>query len=90
MKRLHAIVEGRVQGVFFRDFVRTQAKQLNLKGWVRNLPDGAVEVVAEGEDIALNHLEMLLEKGAPHARVDDVRAELMTPSGEFSDFVIRH
>lgn len=61
-----------------------------MTGWVRNMADGAVEVLAEGEDIALSHLELLLEKGPPKAFVDDVQAEYTTPSGEFSDFVIRH
>jgi acylphosphatase len=49
-----------------------------------------VEVVAEGEDIALSHLVLLLEKGPPMAFVDDVDAQYTAPSGEFTDFVIRH
>jgi acylphosphatase len=90
MKRLHAIVTGRVQGVYFRDFVQEQARRLQVTGWVRNTPDGAVEVVAEGEDVALSHLELLLEKGPPMARVEDVKATYSLPSGEYADFVIRH
>ena len=89
MKRLHAMVTGRVQGVSFRNFVQAQAQRLRLVGWVRNTPDGTVEVVAEGEDVALSHLELLLEKGPPLARVEEVEADYGIPSGEFTDFSIR-
>lgn len=90
MKRLHATVTGRVQGVFFRDFVRTHAQRLNLSGWVRNNPDGSVEVTAEGEDTALHHLALLLEKGPSGALVEEVVTEYSAPTGEFTEFVIRH
>jgi acylphosphatase len=90
MKRLHATITGHVQGVYFRDFVRMQARRLRLTGWVRNNPDGSVEVVAEGEDVALSHLKLLLEKGPAGARVEEVEATNTAPTGEFSDFTIRH
>ena len=90
MKRIHAVVEGRVQGVFFRDFVRAHARRLQLTGWVRNAAAGEVEVVAEGEDAALDQLAMLLEQGPPPARVDDVRISDAPLTGEFTDFVIRY
>ncbi|HEX2949214.1 MAG TPA: acylphosphatase [Armatimonadota bacterium] len=89
MKRLHAIVKGRVQGVYFRDFVNTHAEQLHLTGWVQNLPDGTVEVTAEGEDAALSHLKLFLEKGSPMSRVDDVDATYSGPTGEYTAFEIR-
>jgi len=89
MKRLHATITGRVQGVFFRDFVRENAERLRLTGWVRNNTDGSVEVVAEGEDVALQHLTLLLEKGPSGARVEEVESVALTPTGEFSDFAIR-
>jgi len=89
MKRLHAIIEGRVQGVGYRDYVRTEAQRLHLTGWVRNRADGTVEVVAEGEDVALNHLRMLLEKGPSMASVDEVQVTTGPPTGEFHDFRIR-
>ena len=88
MKRMHAIVEGRVHGVGYRDYVRTQAKRLQVTGWVRNLPDDRVEVLAEGEDVAITHLELLLEKGPPLSRIDDVYPTYSAPNGEFSDFII--
>ena len=87
---MHAIVEGRVQGVGYREYVRVQAKRLNLTGWVRNLPDGRVEVVAEGEDIAVAHLQVLLEKGPALAWVDDVHPSYTASTGEFTDFIVRY
>ncbi len=86
---MHAIVEGRVQGVGYREYVRLQAKRLNLTGWVRNLPDGQVEVMAEGENSAITHLEILLEKGPALARIDDVHPRYADTTGEFTDFEIR-
>ena len=68
---LRAVVRGRVQGVFFRDFVRRHADQLNLRGYVRNLPDGGVEVVAEGERPALERLLEYLKEGPPAARGEE-------------------
>ena len=86
IKRMHAIVEGRVQGVFFRDVVRAQAERLQVTGWVRNLADDTVEVLAEGADIAIAQLVCMLEQGSPRARVDEVRATYDTAHGEFIDF----
>jgi acylphosphatase len=78
-----------VQGVYFRDFVRQNAQRLHLTGWVRNTPDDKVEVVAEGEDVALTHLTLMLEKGTPMSRVDEVQVSYAPPTGEFTDFQIR-
>ncbi len=89
--RLSATVYGRVQGVFFRSFVRSAARQLGLKGYVRNLPGGdAVEVQAEGDTALLNALLDQLKTGPPGARVSDVEAEWSGYSGRFTDFNIRH
>ena len=90
MKRLHAIVEGRVQGVGFRAFVLTRARDLQLTGWVRNRSDNEVEVVAEGEDIALARFELLLQKGPTLSRVDNIRSDYTPPTGEFSAFHVRN
>jgi acylphosphatase len=70
---LNAIVRGRVQGVGFRYFVLTTAKELHLTGWVRNLPDGAVQVEACGSEDDLDMLEQRLWKGPHFSRVEDVR-----------------
>jgi len=69
---LHAIVSGRVQGVGFRYWVKEEAEALGLKGWVRNLRDGSVEIEAEGEEEALFHLEQKLWRGPTLARVTNV------------------
>lgn len=73
MPRLHALVTGRVQGVGFRWFVRREASRLSLAGWVRNRPDGSVEVAAEGSADALAELRVVLAEGPEGARVAEVR-----------------
>ena len=66
------VVSGRVQGVGFRYFVVREAEALGLAGWVRNLPDGRVEVVVSGEDVPVGVIEGRLWQGPPHARVAGV------------------
>jgi len=65
-------ISGRVQGVFFRVYTRDEARRLGLKGWVRNLPDGRVEVLAQGDSGQLRALESFCRQGPPNARVQDV------------------
>ena len=89
-KRLRAIVQGRVQGVFFRDFARTEARVLGLAGYVRNLPGGTVEVVAEGSGDALETLQRQLKQGPPSARVEGVDAQWQEATGEFDRFEVRY
>ncbi len=81
---------GRVQGVFFRAYVSEHAGELRLSGYVRNRPDGAVEVVAEGQKDRLNKLLGYLEKGPPAARVERVEAGWSEYSGRYSGFRIRY
>jgi acylphosphatase len=88
MERLHAIVVGRVQGVGFRFFVKRHADLLGLTGYVRNLPEGRVDVVAEGSTEALDQLTKLLELGPSGAVVIDVIADRKTGTGEFPGFII--
>ena len=90
MRRLRAIITGRVQGVNFRAFTRRQAIALGLTGWVRNRPDGAVEVMAEGEEARLLLLERMLREGPPMARVDAIELTWSDATGEFPDFHIQH
>ena len=66
------LISGRVQGVFFRAHTRDEGRRLGLKGWVRNLPDGRVEVLAKGTPDKLTALESFCRKGPPYARVRDV------------------
>jgi acylphosphatase len=79
---LHAIVRGRVQGVGFRYYVRERARRLRLAGWVRNLPDGAVEVLARGERDALERLRTAIAAGPPGARVTTVDQVSSQPADE--------
>lgn len=88
--RLHARVRGRVQGVFFRATTRDQARRLGLTGWVRNCPDGTVELVAEGPREACQELLRFCRQGPPAARVEEVDARWEEPAGEFEGFQVRH
>lgn len=89
-KQLHVFIEGRVQGVGFRYFVMQQASRLQLRGWVRNLPDGRVETLAEGLREDLEMLLALLQRGPAGSSVRDLRAAWAEPSREFSTFLVRH
>lgn len=80
MEELHAIVSGRVQGVMYRDFVKRGARRLGLRGWVRNLPDSTVEVLAQGERGALESLVRRMRRGSLLSRVDGVDIEWRTSS----------
>lgn len=88
-QRLHATIEGRVQGVGFRYFVITRAAQKSLSGWVGNRLDGSVEVVAEGTQEALNSLLKALHQGPRSARVHAVNYEWLEANGEFQGFNVR-
>jgi acylphosphatase len=87
---LQATVYGYVQGVFFRAFVAHTAKGLNLTGYVRNLPGGAVEVIAEGERKKLEKLVSQLKVGPQSARVERVVASWSEYSGAYSGFRVRY
>ena len=86
--RLHAIIEGHVQGVGFRYYVSDQAQFIGLTGWVRNRYDGQVEVVAEGTRPDLEKLLRYLERGPSGAYVSNITEDWSTASGEFRRFSI--
>ena len=86
--RLEARIRGRVQGVAFRWHTRSQARRLGLTGWVRNLPDGSVRLVAEGERENLEGLAAWLEHGPDHARVDRSDLHWSDAAGTWTDFHI--
>lgn len=88
-ERLHACVYGRVQGVNFRAVTRDRALALGLAGWVRNQPDGSVEVTAEGPKAALLQLLEFLGRGPRQARVERVQAGWAPAEGGFARFEIR-
>ena len=87
---LHATVRGRVHGVFFRAFVETFARECNLTGYVRNLPDGTLEVKAEGERKYLEKLVERLKAGPPAAIVDGVAVTWGKYTGEFTGFSVKY
>lgn len=88
MPRLHALVYGDVQGVFFRAFVEQAARKLKLGGWVCNRGDGSVEVVAEGSRIVLEGFLEALKKGPATARVEHIDAKWEKERGESKEFEI--
>ncbi len=87
-KRVECIVSGEVQGVSYRDFVRTSARRAGLLGSVQNLPDGTVEVVAEGEESVLREFLKVLKEGYAFAKVSQVSDGWSEATGTFSDFRI--
>jgi acylphosphatase len=88
-QRLHAVVEGHVQGVGFRYFVMEEAVRLGLRGWVRNIADGSVEVTAEGSEEALRELVDRLRHGPRMASVTWVQEDWSAGSGEYTRFRLR-
>jgi len=80
-------VRGRVQGVGFRFFAERAARELGVRGWVRNLPDGSVESVAEGDDAAVAAYVARLERGPLTGRVDGIEVDVVDPQG-FSSFEV--
>lgn len=79
---MRMLFSGRVQGVCFRAFARDEARRLGLRGTVRNLPDGRVEVLAEGSPEKLKELEVFCRKGQPYAVVDGVEFREETAGGD--------
>ncbi|MDK2972690.1 MAG: acylphosphatase [Candidatus Sumerlaeota bacterium] len=90
LKALHAIVDGRVQGVGFRAFVHREARELGLNGWVRNLAGGSVETWAEGTEEQLAAFLEALHRGPALARVTSVHAAWKQPRGEAGGFRVTH
>ena len=89
-KRIRAIVSGRVQLVMFRDFVRRKAHKYDLTGWVRNVPDNTVELVAEGKEENLKEFIECLHEGSLLAEVEDVEVKWWPEAtSEFQEFEIR-
>ena len=87
--RLHAIIQGHVQGIGFRYFVKGKAKSLGLTGWVRNRWDGSVEVLTEGKRTELDSLLEALYHGPRGATVTNLDPQWQEATGEFLDFQVR-
>ena len=88
-RRIRLIIQGRVQGVWYRGSAQEIASELGLTGWVRNLFDGSVELVAEGERPSLDALKSWCREGPPLARVYDIQEEQLPPCGEPATFEVR-
>ena len=88
IKRIHAVVHGRVQGVFFRETTCRQAEKLALSGWVRNLANGTVETEFQGEEKVVGRMLDWLPQGSSLSRVTRVESREMDPVSGKSEFVI--
>ena len=88
MARLNVLIQGEVQGVFFRASALEQAQNLNLTGWVRNLADGSLEAEAEGRRYALEEFLNWARRGPPAARVENVIVRWAPFQGEYRTFRI--
>lgn len=86
--RIRVFVGGRVQGVAYRYFAEKYASRLDISGWVRNLPDGRVEVLAEGPESLVQTFLARLEEGPRLARIDSFEVRTEPATGEFRDFRI--
>jgi len=88
--RAHAYVNGRVQGVFFRSETQNEAVSRNVTGWVKNLPDGRVEAVFEGEKQDIEEVIEFCKRGPRGARVTKVDVQWQNFTGEFQNFRIKY
>ena len=87
-QRVRLFVTGKVQGVFFRQALKVMAKKNHVFGWVRNLKDGRVETILEGEDVDVSHVVEWCHAGPANARVEDVEIRNEKFTGEFSKFEV--
>ena len=90
LKRVHVIVEGRVQGVFFRAYTKEEADKLQLTGWVRNQVGGSVEALVEGEVEAVDRMIAWFYAGSPMSQVTNVGIAEEEFVGEHQDFSIHY
>ncbi len=88
--RARVIIEGRVQGVFFRQHTQEEAFRLGVKGWVKNRRDGRVEAVFEGEQERVDQIIQWCHRGPSEARVAQVHVTLENYTGEFEDFSVTY
>jgi len=87
-RRVSLRIKGRVQGVFFRESTRQRASELGVRGWVRNLPGGEVEALAEGPRAQVDELVAWCHRGPPAARVEGVMVQDEEPRGDLSPFAV--
>lgn len=89
MKQCRIFISGFVQGVGFRHFIRSKANELDLTGWVKNLPDGSVEALVQGEKSSIKKIIEICKKGPFLSNVENVEVEWQETVDIISDFVIR-
>ncbi|MFO7762081.1 MAG: acylphosphatase [Thermodesulfobacteriota bacterium] len=89
-KNVHALVSGKVQGVFFRDYTKSEAERLGVSGWVRNKRDGSVEVFISGKADKVDQMVNWLYQGSPTSRVSGVKANTVEKDPGLIGFQIRH
>jgi len=87
--RVHLLVSGKVQGVFFRLNTKNKAEELGIFGWVKNLSDGKVEILVEGEKERIEELIKWVKKGPLFAKVKELEVEQREFKGEFNFFEIK-
>ena len=90
MKTLHVRIEGKVQGVFFRDFTRREAQKRGIKGWVKNRSDGSVETLIQGDPDEVRKMKEWFYTGSPHSSVTAVNSSEISETKEYADFSIRY
>ena len=88
--RAHVFVSGKVQGVYYRASTRDAAREKGVEGWVKNLGDGRVEAVFEGEDDTVEAMVEWCHKGSPRAEVENVEVEWEDATDEFDGFEVRY
>ena len=89
-QRVHLFIKGKVQGVFFRQAMKVTAKKNHAAGWVKNLKDGRVEAIIEGEDLDVSNVVEWCHAGPANARVEDVEIRNEKFKGEFDKFEVMY
>ena len=87
-QRVNIFISGRVQGVFFRQFIQEKAQELGLFGWVKNLADGRVEIIIEGGKEKIDKILTYLKQGPPLSKVESIEVDYQKYQGEFEIFEI--
>lgn len=87
-QRVHLFIKGKVQGVFFRQAMKVAAKKNRVSGWVKNLKDGRVEAIIEGEDLGVSNMVEWCHAGPANARVEDVEIRNEKYKEEFAKFEV--
>lgn len=88
--RVHVWISGEVQGVFFRSSIRSQAALRQLKGWVKNLMDGRVEAVFEGDKENVDDVLVFCREGPPGSKIDNLEVKWEKPTSSFKEFEIKY